>query len=176
MSQVGYYRYKLNDLTVGTRTITFFKNGTPSGSKTIDVKEWCEGNKILKFLDRNGQYRFYPFNRYWETKDKPKLIGKASKIIESVLDSQSNTSNVGYKNTRTISLVAENVSETEMSVLADIYSSPRVFMYVGEDTDLAKDWIQVEIKKGGQVSLRKANFGKIELDVILPEWYTIRMT
>jgi hypothetical protein len=175
MSEVGYYRLKLSDLPVGSRTISFYKNGSLSGSKTITIKPSCEDQKILKYIDSKGQFRFFPFNKYYDVSDKPKLIGKANKIITSILTSQSDSSNIGYRNERTISLVADDVSQEELVILSDIYTSPRVFLFVGSG-DSVSDWIEVTIKaKDNQYKWRKNKFGAVKIDVELPEWYSIKM-
>lgn len=173
MSEIGYYRYKT--IADEEKIVNFTKDGILAGTKTIIPIEVCEGSKILKYLDRSGQYRFYPFNKFWESKDKPKLLGKASKIIESVLNSQSSESNIGYKNDRTISLVAENVSQDELTLLSDIYTSPRVLLYIGTTTDEKKDWIEVDVKGDNINRLRKRKFTKVNIDITLPKWYSISM-
>lgn len=172
MSKIGYYRYKINPDV--NQDVKLYINYAHAATKSIVVKEFCDDSKLLKFLDKNGQYRFYPFNRFYETKDKPKLLGKTSKIIETILNYQSESNIVGYKNERILSLIADSVSESEMLILSDIYTSPKVYLNIGEG-DLIKDWVQVEIKKGKKVAMRKTKFGTIELDVILPKWFTIKM-
>jgi len=173
MSSVGYYRYKTTADEL--KIINFSKDGVLAGTKTVSPIDICEGFRILKYLDSNGQYRFYPFNKYWESKDKPTLLGKSSKIIESILNSQSSESNIGYKNDRTISLVAESVSQDQLTLLSEIYTSSRVYLYIGTTEDEAKDWLEVDIKGDNLNRLRKRKFTKVSIDVILPEWYSIRM-
>lgn len=173
MSEVGYYRYKVNPSD--SVDVKMYIDNVLTSTKSIIVKDVCEGFRLLKYLDRDGQYRFYPFNKFWESKDKPKLLGKVSKIIESVLDSQSSENNVGYKNDRTIALVAENVSQDELTLLSDIYTSPRVLLYIGTTTDEKKDWIEVDVKGDNINRLRKRKFTKVNIDITLPEWYSISM-
>jgi len=173
MSEIGYYRYKVKPSE--SIDVNFNINFELAATKSIIVKEVCEGFRLLKYIDRDGQYRFYPFNKFWESKDKPKLIGKSSKIIESVLNSQSSENSIGYKNNRTISLVAENVSQDELTLLSDIYTSPRVLLYIGTTTDEKKDWIEVDVKGDNINRLRKRKFTKVNIDITLPEWYSISM-
>lgn len=173
MSQVGYYRYKT--IADEVKVINFTKDGVLAGTKIVNPIDVCDGFKILKYIDSDGQYRFYPFNKFWESKDKPKLLGKASKIIESVLYSQSSENNIGYKNDRTISLVAENVSQDELTILSDIYTSPRVLLYIGTTTDEKKDWIEIDVKGDNINRLRKQKFTKVNIDITLPKWYSISM-
>lgn len=177
MSQVGYYRYKIDNYLEGTYEINIYKNGNVGATHTLIIKKRCSTEKLIKYLDHNGQFRFYPFNSRYETTNKPQLIGKASKFITSILTSQSSQSNIGYKNERVLSLVADNVSNDELEYLQDIWDSPRVYLYKGENTsDELKDWLEVTVVGGDNISKRrKLENGKINIDIQLPEWYSITM-
>ena len=174
MSQIGYYRYKL--ITDTERTIQFNKNGILAGSKTVKPIEYCTGDRIVKYLDSKGQYRFYPFNRYYEVNDNPKLIGTTNEFITSILNDNTNSKNIGYKNKRSISLVAD-VNDDELTYLTDIYSSPRVYLYIGSNnSDTQADWLEVTITGGDKiVRRRKENTGRIEIVIELPEHFNIKM-
>ena len=174
MSQVGFYRYKTTADVAKSINLTI--NFVNVASKEIVPIDVCTGDLILKYLDRNGQYRFHPFNKYYETKDQPEKIGSVDKFLTSILTDQGNTSNVGYNNTRTISATTE-ATAAQLEKLKDIYASPRVYLYIGAGiTDLAYDWLEVEIKTFSPVvRRRRANTGDINLNIILPEHYTIKM-
>jgi len=91
-----------------------------------------------------------------------------------LLTSQSDKKSIGYKNERSITLRAANVSAEELDLLSDIYSSPRVYLYVGTgSTDDAKDWVLVSVKGDGVGRREKRKFGRVELQVILPKHNTI---
>ena len=124
-SAPGYYRLKIDDLTEDT-TYTLLIDSVPEATKDVIVKPTCDEDLLVKYLDKNGQYRFYIFNKYYEIKDSPNLIGKVNKFITDILDSQSNSENIGYRNERTWSLVADDVSDDELEKLSDIYTSPQV--------------------------------------------------
>ena len=55
----GYNRYKLVGDT--KKEVIATQDGQEIGRKTVIPLDFCEG-KILKYLNHNGQYRFYPFN------------------------------------------------------------------------------------------------------------------
>ena len=172
MSNIGYYRYK-STFTSNTK-VNFTTDGDPAGTKTVVVKGWCTGDILLKYLNKNGQYRFFPFNQYWEREDKPKEIGRASKIVTSLLTSQASEITVGYKNERRLNLVAEGVTQEELDILVDIYTSPKVYMYIGTAGDTTEDWIEVSVESRKPSSkIKKGNSKDIELTVLLPEWYSI---
>ncbi|MFZ2169378.1 MAG: hypothetical protein WAW61_07055, partial [Methylococcaceae bacterium] len=62
-------------------------------------------------------------------------------------------------------------------ILSDIYTSPRVYLEIGDGTtDEEKDWLLVDVTAGQSlVRRKKGNTSKIELTVTLPEWYNITM-
>lgn len=174
MSNVGYYRYKLSDSIEGEQTIKFFKNGALAKTCTIVGKQFCLGFQLLKYINKNGQYRFFPFNKYWQRSNKPALIGKVNNFVTSILDSQTDKKNIGYITERKITLVSESVSLSELEILEDIYYSPRVYLYTGNGTnDNLQDWILVSISGDGIGRPKKANFKKVTLEVTLPEHYAI---
>jgi hypothetical protein len=178
MSQIGYYRYKLDNLNANTITPIVFKvNGTTVCTKYINTKEFCTGEKLIKFLDKNGQYRFYPFNKYYQTVNNPTSLGKTNKLIESILNSQSDSRDVGSNNERRMLLTSKDTNQEEFEKLIEIYLSPRIYLYVGSGTtDEDKDWILVTIANSDNiVRQRKVQGGEISIEIILPEWYTIKM-
>jgi hypothetical protein len=172
MSEVGYYRYKVTPTIAGVSTVRLYINGSLASTATIIAREFCNGFRVLKYMDRYGRYRFFPFNQKWQQVDKATLIGKVNNFVTSVLDSQSDARNIGYKNDRSITLTAGSVSDDELDKLADIYTSPRVYLYVGS-TDRTQDWILVTVSGDG-VGRRKNNkFGKVTIDVKLPEYHAV---
>jgi len=81
---------------------------------------------------------------------------------------------VGYKNERALNLVAESVTQDELEILNDIYTSPNVFVYIGINTDTIQDWLQVTIESRKPSSkIKKGNVTDVELSVVFPEWYSI---
>lgn len=168
-SAVGYYRLMVSSLTVDT-VFSLMDGLTELASKTVRVKPFCTNSRYLKYLDRNGQYRFFPFNEFWQAKDTPKLIGKTNRLITSILLDSGSHYNVGYTNERKLTLVADDVTADELDLLSDIYTSPRVYLL--QDTK----WISVEVTASeALVRRKKGASSKIELTVTLPEWYNITM-
>lgn len=177
MSQIGFYRYKVNSFSEGNNTISFLVNGSLVVTHTIVTKQACTGNQLVKYLDKNGQYRFYPFNRFYEKRDNPQELGQTNEFITNLLNAQTNSKSVGYKNKRSISLVAEYVTSDELDVLSDLWTSPRVYLYIGDGTsDNLEDWVQCKIINGDNlVRRRKGDNGRINLELELPEHFTITM-
>ena len=174
MSSVGFYRYK-GTITEET-TVSLTLNGVVTGQKTLKPLDFCTGDLAVKYLDSSGQYRFYVFNRKYETTDRPTKIGGVNKFLTNLLTDQTSEQNVGYKNTRQISATAK-VSAEALTLFKDIYASPRVFLYIGDGTtDLKKDWLEVEADFSNPiVKLRKGNEATINAIIKLPEHYTITL-
>lgn len=172
MSKIGFYRYKIENAT--DQDVTLFINGVVSAIHNVKTVPVCSGYKTVKFLDRNGQYRFYSFVAEHGIKDKPKEIGKVNELITSLLTNQTDRKSAGYTNERTITLRASLVSADELEILSDIYTSPRVYYYVGDGTtDDSKDWVLVSVTGDGVNRRDKKKFGKVEITLTLPTFNTI---
>lgn len=175
MSIIGYYRYKT--LATAERIVNFTVNFANVAQKTIKPLDFCSGDLRLKYLDRNGQYRFQPFEKYYETKDQPKLIGTSNKFITNILSDQSNKLMIGYNNERSLSISADVPTE-QLEKLQDIYSSPRVYLYIGSNnSDSAKDWLLLgKVRSNNSIVRRsRANTGTISMTITLPEHFTTKM-
>lgn len=169
----GYYRTKISDLPEGETIVNFYNRNTLYSTAIVRMRSFCDNQKLIKYLDKDGKYRFFPFNKFNEIKDTPTSLGTVNKFITDILDSQSNSRNLGFKTTRKMSLVADNLDETELNVLQDIYSSPCIYLYIGDgQSDLLKDWILVSISGDGISKLRKQNFKKVQIEITLPEIYS----
>jgi hypothetical protein len=174
MSDIGYHRIKIIPSAVGTTEVKLYINGALASTATVVAKEFCTDFKILKYLDGAGRYRFFPFNNKWQRADKPTSVGKVNNFVTSILDGQTAEKNIGYKTERTLTLTAGNVSEDELDKLADIYSSPRVYLYVGDGAyDRVKDWILVTVSGDGVGRKKNNKFSKVTIEVKLPEYYAV---
>lgn len=173
MSKIGYYRYKLENLTKGVTNVTFYVNYAPFVTHKVIARETCTGWRQLKWLDQNGQYRFFAFLDLYMVKDAPKQIGKTSNFITSLFDSQTDSNNIGYSNDRTLTLRAINVTAEERLMLSSIFTSPKVFLYTGDFTkDEKSDYVEVDIKGDNIVRFEKSKPTKIDITVTLPKYYT----
>lgn len=176
----GYYRYKVPSVSASGNTVTF-EITDYLGNKTYKVcnilpQSLCTGKRILKYLNRDGQYRFYAFSNYYDEMDNPKEIGRVNNMITSILNSKSAVKSVGYKSERVLNLKSDTISGTELILLRDIYTSPRVYLYIGTTTDTENDWLLVTIKANKNIRKEaKAKFSQIDIEVTLPETYTITM-
>lgn len=173
---VKFYRYKVPSVAAAGNTVQFKLDGVVDKTCTILPINTCTGKRILKYLNRDGQYRFYPFLNYYEESEKPREIGTVNNMITSILNSKSAVKSVGYKSERVLNLKSDTISGTELILLRDIYTSPRVYLYIGTTTDTENDWLLVSIKANKNIRKEaKAKFSQIDIEVTLPETYTITM-
>lgn len=174
MSEIGYYRYKVIPKTAGSTAVKLYVNGSLASTATIVARGFAADFRILKYLDPSGRYRFFAFNNRWQLKDKPTAKGEVTNFITSILSSQTAAKQIGYKNERTLTLAASTVSADELDKLCDIFTSPRVYLYVGNGSnDRAQDWVLVTVSGDGIGRRKSASFGKVTIDVKLPEYYAI---
>lgn len=176
MSEIGYYRYKLASVAAAGNTITFKVGGVDTKVCTVIPQSLCDGKRILKYLNRDGKYCFYAFSKYYEENDKPREIGTVSNIITSILNSKAASKSVGYKSERSLLLKSDPIPTNELEMLRDIYTSPRVYLYIGTTTDTENDWLLVAVKAGKPIRKEsKAKFTTLDIEVTLPETYSITM-
>lgn len=174
MSEIGYYRYKTT--ADAEKEIVFGVNGVNAGSKTVVPVDGCPDDQIIKYLDKNGQYRFWSFNRFYRTSDSPDLIGQVNKFVTDIQNDQSARQNVGYRSERKIDLYSEATRE-QLEKLSDLYTSPRVYLYIGSNnSDTTADWLEVTAEAfEGIVRPSKKNLINFNITVTLPEQYNITM-
>lgn len=174
MYKKGYLRYLVSTPTAGSRDVSFYKNGELLVKHTIVTKYGCDGYKLLKWLDNNGQYRFFPFLSEHSIKDNPKQIGEVSNFIESLITAISDKSNLGYTNERKLTLRQVNVTEDERLILSSLFTSPKVYLYVGDYIDFSiLKYIEVTITCDNVVKKEKGKSSTFEITVNLPKHFTI---
>lgn len=156
------------------RDIVFYVNGLLTKTCTVIGRKFCQDYKMLKYIDKNGQYRFYPFNDKWQQVDSPVSIGDKTNLVTSLLTGQGSTRQMGYTNSRSFTLTAYSVSQDELDKLSDIYISPSTMIYVGDGTtDREQDWVFVSVQGDGIGKPRKRNFSNITITVTLKDYYAI---
>ena len=168
------YRYKIASATAGRFPVFFKRDGVTVAAQCVNFKPFCAGGKILKFMDRTEFYRFYPFNEFWEERFSPDEIGNVEYQIDSLRSAQSGTRSLGYSVKKEMSQVAYDVTGDELSILQDLFSSMRVYLYIGTTGDAPADWLLVRVVSGNNISRRRrgAN-GRFDVTIELPEQYTV---
>lgn len=194
--QIGLEGEKLNDLLNNREPSYIFVHGQPGyiywfeeGSfyreklfltadtvierggreKKIKVLPYCEGDIILKYLDRNGMYRFYRFTKNYERTVDADEIGSVEHTFTSLSTGQGYQKSIGNKSVDKIKARAEKVPVEDLNILKDLYTSPRVYFHLGAaGTDNLSNWVLVKVKGDGIVKLPKRNFVNVEIEIELP--------
>lgn len=194
--QIGLEGEKLNDLLNNREPSYIFVHGQPGyiywfeeGSfyreklfltadtvierggreKKIKVLPYCEGDIILKYLDRNGMYRFYRFTKNYERTVDADEIGSVEHTFTSLSTGQGYQKSIGNKSVDKIKARAEKVPAEDLNILKDLYTSPRVYFHLGEaGTDNLSNWVLVKVKGDGIAKLPKRNFINVEIEIELP--------
>jgi hypothetical protein len=174
MSQIGFYRYKISTLDEGNHSIEFQKNGITAGVANVQMRAHCDGDLLIKYLDAKNKYRFFNFSKISKETTQPKEIGSINVYFESLLTSQGDTKSVGFTSSNIIDVVAEQVTDEQLNVLQDIYTSPRVYLRIGT-TDEIKSWVLIKVSGDNIVKRAKLNKAKINMKFTLPKNYTITM-
>jgi hypothetical protein len=171
-ANIGLYRYKVK---VSTDTDYLFTvNSSDVVTHSVKVREEDCPN-MIKFLDLDGFYRIWPFNRLNSITDNPSETGKIEKIIDTIYNDQAAKYSLGYNNVRSVSLAAKAVDSEQLLKLSEINPSPRVYYYVGDGTtDDKKDWVLVSIGGAIPVKLSNQNFADVNLSITLPEFQSIK--
>lgn len=174
-TEAGYYGAKVL-VTDAVQTFGWYKNSELV--KTVTVKgvlNSCVDSKLLKFLDREGLYRIYPFSKYYAKTASASQIGSVNKFLTSILTDQGDTANVGYNGSRTMTL-KQYIDYIELDFIESLYESPRVYLYVGDGSaDTSADWLEVTVKGKGTIHRAKNLTGSEEITVTLPKHYTQTM-
>lgn len=158
----GFYREKM----LLTQNTTITRGGK---AKAVEVLPYCDGDVILKYLDRNGMYRFYKFSRFYRREIKPELIGSVENFFGSLSTAQGYKKNIGYRSQEELTVKAVAVPARHMESLKDIYTSPRIYMHIGVlGDDNASDWVLVDIESDGMIKHNRRQFNDIELTILPP--------
>jgi len=143
----------------------------------LDVKDsLCDG-VYVRYLSKEGFYRYWLFNKYYKYTSQGSKIGEIIPYMDTMVSSQGRTKNIGYEKVFESMLVtSENVSKADQKLLMDIYTSPAVYFWLGEREDVSDEaeWLLVNIA-GTHEIIEKKNFQKVQATIIKPEKYTQKL-
>lgn len=168
--QPGYIYVYDNQFYREKKLLTESANITVNGvTKFVEVLPYCEGDIVLKYLDKNGMYRFYKFSRFYARNVRGELIGSVENVFTSLSSGQGFKKNIGYNAQEELTVKANAVPASHMESLQDIYTSARVYMHIGDHGDDAlKDWVLVDVEGDGLIKHKKRQFNDIELTILPP--------
>jgi len=154
------FRQKITLNTLGETTVSANIDGNTITKKVI-VLPACDNQIIVKYIDNNGFYRFYPFSARYQEKVDVKKIG-------TITDRLGNEKNFGVSANRAI-VASTAIEDKYLSVVKWLFVSPVVQIKLGDT------WYDAEIADGSYV-IRKGKGGIINIDIQfkLGELATIR--
>lgn len=175
--QPGYIYVYDNQFYREKKLLTESANITVNGvTKFVEVLPYCDGDIVLKYLDKNGMYRFYKFSRFYARNVRGELIGSVENVFTSLSNGQGFKKNIGYSAQEELTVKANAVPASHMESLQDIYTSARVYMHIGNHGDDAlKDWVLVDVEGDGLIKHNKRQFNDIELTIKPPKRNNVTM-
>lgn len=163
---VGFVRRAITPITAGITEENILIEDN-AYKHTFKVRPWCDNDIKLKYLDRNGQYRFVFCNQYYSISETPKSLGDIDNIIKSIADDKGDKTKIGYSNNQTYTLKASQLNIQERELLGDLYNSPEVYLM------LENKEVLVEVQGDNIRKLSKNKFGDVSITVKLPKSYNI---
>ena len=131
----------------------------------------------LRWLDDFGMYRYWMFDKYYVDEFKVDDIGEVLTNFTSLDETDSYSRQIGseIKNTRKIK--ASKLSIEEYNYLLSIIESPCVYLFTGKwgYPGTSEYWVKVMLDKTSISRKTKSNFNNIELNIILPKYYTVKL-
>lgn len=134
---------------------------------TVKAVAKCTNDIKLRYIDRNGQYRFMLMSSFYKAEIRPESIGDIDLYVVSLKDSASNTQRIGYKNKDTLTMRSHLLDADEITLLKDLYNSNDVTIY------LNSKWVSVTIKGDNIYRYQKKDALDIILTVELPQSYNL---
>lgn len=163
----GFIRKKIEPDTLGLQELGFAIE-YEQVAHNLNVRNWCDGDILVKYIDNDGQFRYFPFSKFYRTEVNSEEIGKINPLILSIKDQGSNQESIGYKSNNRITLTAELINYNDREVLSFIYNSKLTYLIIdGKE-------IQVNVSSGDRLKrLEKIKFSQSTITFDLPQSYNI---
>lgn len=162
----GFIRKAITPTATGLITESILINGVLL-SHSVNVKSMCSNGVLLKYLDRNGQYRVIPFVSLYTRKSSPQNIGDVNEFVLSLVDDKGDTRRIGYKNKDTLNLTCPLLNETEIGLMKDLFCSSDVCI------KLNGKWVRCYVSGDNFSKIGKRGYKDLNISVELPQSYNI---
>jgi hypothetical protein len=144
-------------------------------------KKFCENSIKIKYIDRNGEYRYHVGESKFKKRTNQKQIGSISRLVTSLKNDLGDEINVGFRNFNTIVVKLNDlrndrshtmidttvVTLDEIALLQDFYNSPDVQIYI------SNKWISVIVSGDRAINKSKGNSISPTVTLELPKSYNI---
>ena len=173
-------RYKVDDLPKGINKVVLWKHYLGQNKELCTKTVIASGNECaktvyLKYLASDGKYKFMCFDRNVRMGGQQTSLGNGQQIPNGLNDAKSPTYSLGYRSNRTIQC-SVNCDLVKYTQLADILTSPKVYLQTGEAPFLVNDepenWIEVQVSGENNIPVKKG-VTVFSVTVTLPEYNSI---
>ena len=148
-------------------------NGVFSCNISIHKIKPCKGI-YLKWLNRNGSYSHYLFDRWYRDSLQTSEVGRVFQDqFRNIGQQNGNKASTGKTGVRNISARAK-YRERDLKNLQDLFTSPSVQMYSSQEPNVAGTWIDVFVV-GSMTSSNKKLTNEVSVTIELPELLTIKL-
>jgi hypothetical protein len=130
----------------------------------IIIRKGCPDAVNVRFLSRKMGVRYWQFNRFNQTSQSVKEIGRVLNNIDNMSDESHRESVVGYESVKTVDCSFLQADIDEQALLCEIFTSPKVQMQIGSS------WVDVK-PKGSHVINNKRQFANFRISFELPSEY-----
>lgn len=137
---------------------------------TVQERKNCDGI-LVKYLNSIGGYQYFYFDRY-ELKNKT----KSKKTIQNISTRlrKDNFKNIGYEETKTMSLYAFTESFIQPN-FEDLIRSPQILYYDENGNDNDSKWHLVKIDDNTSTFNNYENLYENKVEFTLPNYRTIEL-
>lgn len=170
------------NMTVGSGLVTNFSatfsmyNISWEQFINLTVKDSCDSGVYIRYLSKEGFYRYWLFEAYKKVTRSGNEIGELIPAMTTMTAAQYRTRSIGYEDVyESIDVLSHNVTTEQQEQLMDIFTSPAVYMWLGEagTASAEADWILVKVTGNHEVNY-KNKFQNFSCRLRLPESYTQR--
>lgn len=163
-----FFDYGINNLNV---------IGINNFNILFDRVKGCNDGNYIKWRNTLGGYSYWLFHKGNQDRSI-KDLGDLNNDFNNILDTVSQSLNLGKESEDTLTVAEYSMNEFESSLLVDILESPAVFLFTGQRyaKNNFNDWVQIKLKAGNKrVSNAKKESLNLELSFELPTRNTIKL-
>jgi len=142
----------------------------------LDVtKKEADCGLYVKFFNKDGAWSYWRLKKQHSENTKTKALDLINNDFENIDTATSKDFLTGKEATREIIASTGRMTKHELEVVADLFSSPKVYLYNSEHFqhyDLDK-WIEINVQAGTSETKNTRNhFHELNVKIDLPQEYT----
>ena len=130
---------------------------------------------LLKWFNQNGAWSYWRFSPVYQDEIKTKSFKGLNNDFKNIENANNRVGQTGKTAEQYLNLTTDYMSEHERFVVAQIFTSPKVFYYNEAELQPFEllDWIEIDTGEVTQVIKNTVDMlDEFELKIKLPEFYT----